>query len=274
MELLICWISQVPNVIWSAIIASLLTFLGVMWTNKGNERRQIALLEHEKEKFQSEQKLALKKEVFLNLASSFADVLGIIPKLINLNFSEKDINERISDHSGIVAKSYLAAKENSVAEILNYSSETAETFLNLMKERNILIDHKNAIDIYQKMVDTANAEKNRILSMMKEFNLQGRNDKQTFDYLEHSYKYQEDIVINSTKSIQEQESILKPLHIKYAKKCIEEHGRLLSLLPPMTIALRNELENDGDSKVFIAALNTNVSRMNTAFSKLFDNAED
>ncbi len=107
MELLNNWISQVPNVIWSAVIASFLTFLGVMWTNKGNERRQIALLEHEKDKFQAEQKLSLKKEVFLNLASSFADVLGIVPKLMNLNFSEKDIDEQIGNHSGIVAKSYL-----------------------------------------------------------------------------------------------------------------------------------------------------------------------
>lgn len=274
MELLICWISQIPNVIWSAIIASLLTFLGVMWTNKGNERRQIALLEHEKEKFQLEQKLALKKEVFLNLASSFADVLGIIPKLMDLNFSEKDINEQLSDHSGIIAKSYLAAKENSVAEILNYSSETTETFLNLMKERNILMDHKKAIEIYQEMVDSANTEKNRILSMMKEFNLQGRNDKHTFDYLDESYKLQEDIIKSSNENIKEQKSILKPLHINYSKKCIEEHGRLLSLLPPMTIALRNELDNDGDSEVFIDALNGNISRMNAAFNKLFDNVED
>ena len=271
MELINCWISQVPNVIWSAVIASFLTFLGVMWTNKGNERRQIALLEHEKDKFQAEQKLSLKKEVFLNLASSFADVLGIVPKLMNLSFSEKDIDEQIGNHSGIVAKSYLVAKENTISEILMYSSETSEAFLNLMKDRAILIDHKNAIEIYQNMVDSANTEKNRILSMMKEFNLQSRTDKNTFDYLDNSYKLQEDIVKRSTKSIEEQELILKPLHVKYMKKCMEEHSRLLSLLPPMTIALRNELDNEGDSKIFINALNDNISRMQTAFSKLFDN---
>lgn len=270
METIINWFSQVPNVIWSAIIASILTFLGVMWTNKGTERRQISLLNHEKEKFQSEQKLALKKEVFLNLASSFADVLGVIPKLMNLDYSEKDINAQISDHSGVVAKSYLAAKENSVAEILNYSSETAETFLNLMKERRILLDHKNAIEIYRTMINSANAEKNRLLSMMKEFNLQGRSDKPTFDYLNNSYKLEEDIVKRNTKSIEEQESILKPLHINYAKNCIIEHSRLLSLLPPMIIALRNELDNDGDSEIFIDALNSNISRMNIAFRKLFE----
>ena len=104
MELLIIWIAKVPNVIWSAVIASCLTIFGVFLTNRGNERRQEAVLEYEKEKFKSAQKLALKKEVFLNFASSFADVLGVI-KLMNLDFSQKEIHREMESHGGIVAKS-------------------------------------------------------------------------------------------------------------------------------------------------------------------------
>lgn len=270
MDAIVCWFSNVPNVIWSAVIASLLTFFGVYLTNKGNERRQDAILKHEKEKFQAEQKLALKKEVFLNVASSFSDILGIFPKLINLDFSDKDINEQSATHGGIVAKSYLAAKEDSVAEILNYSAETAESLLLLLKDRAQLLDHKKAIEIYQETINSADTEKNRILAMMKEFNLQGRKDKGTFDYLDKSYETQENIVKTSSVSLEEQKTILKPLHLKFARKCIEEHGRLLSLLPPMTIALRNELDNDGDSEIFVNALNANIARMNTAFSRVFD----
>ncbi len=273
MEILICWISKVPNVIWSGIIASCLTFFGVYLTNKGNAKRQTSLLLHEKEKFQSEQKLALKKEVFLNVASSFADVLGVIPKLMNLEMSEKYINKKIEGHSGIVAKSYLAAKEDSVAEILNYSAEIGDSLITLLKERMILLDHKKAIEIYQSTITTANAEKNRILSMMKEFNFQGRKDQNTFDYLNKSYGTQESIVVSSTEDMGKQIAILGPLNINYARKCIKEHGRLLSLLPPMTIALRKELDNDGDSDVFVTALNNNISRMNKSFGGLFSEAE-
>lgn len=273
MEILICWISKIPNVVWSAVIASCLTFLGVLWTNKGNERRQMAMLEHENQKFQAEQKLALKKEVFLNVASSFADVLGIIPKLMNLDFSQAEINEQMGDHSGIVAKSYLAAKESSVAEILKYSADTAEVLLELMKIRAILLDQKNAIEIYQSTISSANAEKNRILLLIKEFNQQGRNDKSVFDYLNKSYDIQDSIVKENSNSKEKQEVILKHLNIEFSKKCISEHGRLLSLLPPMTIALRTELGNNGESEVFVRALNENISRMNSAFDRLFEQAE-
>jgi|TARA_R110002050_G_scaffold255376_1_gene394068 predicted transcriptional regulator len=271
MDMIICWISKVPNVVWSAIIASLLTFLGVLWTNKGNEKRQTAVLEHEKQKYQSAQELALKKEVFLNVASSFADVLGVIPKLMNLEFTQKEIESKMEDHSGIVAKSYLAAKEATVAEILNYSSETAESLISLLQNRAMVLDHKKAIEIYQSIIDTANSEKDRIVSIMKEFNLQGKVDTSIFDYLNNNYELQENIIQENTKSKEEQERILEPLHVEFAKKCISEHGRLLSLLPPMTIALRKELNNDGDSQVFVEALNNNIQRMKIAFDGIFIN---
>ena len=273
METIVEFISKVPNVIWSAIIASCLTFLGVLLTNKGNEKRQAALLEHEKQKYQSEQKLALKKEVFLNVARSFADILGLFPKLMNLDFTQKDIETQMADHSGIIAKAYLVAKEDSVAAVLNYSAETAEAFIKLMKERAIVLDHKNAIEIYRSTISTANYEKDRIISMMKELNLQGHNNQATFDYLNKSYEIQEGIVNRSKASLEEQESILKPLYMDFAKKCMNEHSRLLSLLPPMTIALRAELENDQNSQTFVDALNDNIKRMNVAFDSLFESEE-
>ena len=91
MDYIICYLGKVPNVMWSAIIASLLTIFGVWLTNRGNNKRQIHLLNHEKERFLLEQKMALKKEVFLNMASSFANVLDIIPNLSNLDFSQKQL---------------------------------------------------------------------------------------------------------------------------------------------------------------------------------------
>ncbi|MBA6234060.1 MULTISPECIES: chromosome partitioning protein ParA [unclassified Colwellia] len=272
MELIIELFSKVPNVMWSAITASFLTFLGVFLTNRGNENRQIALLEHEKQKYISEQKLALKKEVFLDVARSFADVLGIIPKLMNLDFTQKDIETRMADHSGIVAKCYLAAKESSVAAILNYSAETAEVFIKLMKKRAVVLDHKKAIETYQLAINSAKNEKDRIISIMKELNLQGHNTQVDFDYLNKRYDTQDVIVKRSTDSQEELESSLGTLHFEFSKECISNHSRLLSLLPAMTVALRGELENDQNSQVFIDALNNNIQRMNVAFESIFEDS--
>ena len=167
----------------------------------------------------------------------------------------------------------MAAKESSVAEILKYSAETAEVFLHLIKSRAVLLDHKKAIEIYQETIGFANAEKNRILSMMKEFNLQGRSDQATFKYLNKTYDTQENIVKYNSKYLEKEKLTLEPLHTEFSKKCISEHSCLLSLIPPMTIALRRELENDGDSEIFVNALNENIARMNNAYDKLFAEIE-
>lgn len=268
MDILINWVSKIPDVVWSAVIASFLTFLGVLWTNKGNEKRQMALLKHEEQKFKIEQASSLKKDVFLAVAGSFAKVLGVIPKLMNLNFTEKDMNEELSDHSAIVAKTYLSASESTVYEILKYSSEVTEAYLSLLKPRAILLDHKKAIEIYQEIIDQANAEKNRIVSIMKELNLQGRRDENAFDFLNRSYETQEDIIKVNHTAQAEQKEILKELYGEFCKNCISIHGQLLLQLPPMTIAIRRELDNDKDSQIFQEAINKSVKRMKKSFEQL------
>ncbi|RXK80158.1 hypothetical protein EST62_12930 [Chlorobaculum sp. 24CR] len=55
----------------------------------------------------------------------------------------------------------------------------------------------------------------------------------------------------------EQNEILKRLYKEFCENCISVHGKLLLQLPPMTIAIRRELDNDNDSKIFEEALYVN-----------------
>jgi hypothetical protein len=270
MESIIELFSKVSDVIWSAIIASCITIFGVYLTNKYHERRQTTLLAHEKQKYQSEQKFTLKKEVFLDVARSFADVLEIIPNLTNLEFTQKDIEMKMADHGGIVAKSCLVAKESSVAAILSYSTETTEVFIKLMKEREVVLGHQKTIEIYQSTINSAENEKDRITSRMKELNHQSHNNQSTFDRLNKKYDVQESIVKHNTRDLKKQESTFGSSYPQFTKECIDDYGKLLLLLPPMAIALRGELGNNQDSKVFIEALNNNVQRMKVVLDSLFE----
>ena len=263
-------ITKVPNVVWSGVIASFLTFLGVLWTNKGHEKRQVTLLDHETEKYKADQKLSLKKEVFLEVANSFGNVLTIIPKLSDLEFSQKDIEQRLSGHAGIVAKSYLVAEESSVEEIIRFSGDMAEVLLELIPVRNSLLSHKLASEIYQKTIDTAREEKRQISLIMRDFNLKGEVDPATAEYLRGHYRLQDEIIDTNSKSKAKQLKILGPESLRFSKKCIAEQSKLSALVAPMTIALRNELENNGDSQVFTNALNQSISRMDIAFKKLYE----
>ncbi|MEH6347767.1 MAG: hypothetical protein V7785_21915 [Bermanella sp.] len=263
----------IPSVVWSGIIAavigSCLTLLGVFLNNRGHAKRQIALLKHEREKHQADQKSALKTAILLDVAGSFAEVLGVIPKLGDLDFTQKDIDEKIKDNSSIIAKSYLAAEEKTVDEILKFSTEISIVLVQLLTSRFAILDHQEAIKIYKNSLSLANEEKDRLLSLIKEFNFQGRTDEAQLKYLNDSYEHQQTDSISCIKSISKQKAILKPLHQEFYRKCLSEHARLTSLLVPMAVALRSELGNNGNSVAFSAALNDSLSRIKPVFDTLF-----
>lgn len=268
LEAIICYVAKIPDVVWSAVIASFLTFLGVLWSNRGHAQRQRDILVHESEKFKYEQNIALKKEVFLEAAASFSRVLAIFPRLADLNISDKEISEVVSNHGPVVSKTYLVAKEETVSKVLEFSNDVSEAYLSLVKPRAILLDSKAAIEIYEGMINKAENEKERLVSIMKEFNLQGRTDQQTFDFLQSSYETQDKLVTDTSEAIEQQRAEMALLHKEFFKNCISEYARLSVSIAPMTIAVRQELDNDGDSQVFVDAINESMSRMESAFDNL------
>jgi hypothetical protein len=73
-----------------------------------------------------------------------------------------------------------------------------------------------------------------------------------------------------SRDLKKQESTFGSSYPQFTKECIDDYGKLLLLLPPMAIALRGELGNNQDSKVFIEALNNNVQRMKVVLDSLFE----
>ncbi|MCZ0925368.1 hypothetical protein [Vibrio diabolicus] len=106
--------------------------------------------------------------------------------------------------------------------------------------------------------------------MFKELNFQNNKDSSLYDYLNGSYELNDKISCENNELKSEQELILRKLHIEFTRKCLQEHSRLLSSLPKMTIALREELESDENPAIFIAALNRNIERMSGAYDELLD----
>lgn len=270
MDLLVQLILKIPNVIWSAIIASCLTFFGVLLTNRGNEKRQAAQLKHEEFKYQSQQKFELKKEVYLNAAQSFYKVLSVIPKLSDLSFEHEYISSIMNDHQEIIAKVYLVAKEDSVATIMNYSADLIESLLVSMKQRMVLLDQNSAVDVYRTALIESNKEKDRLVAMVQELQVSGRRDNDALKYLSERFQSQVNITQKHQSSLDAQIQKLAPQQKIFFVDCMKEHARLLSLISPVILALRSELELDEDSKLFIDAFNADIKRMSKAFEKAFD----
>jgi hypothetical protein len=75
-----------------------------------------------------------------------------------------------------------------------------------MKEREVVLGHQKTIEIYQSTINSAENEKDRIISRIKELNHQGHNNQSTFDRLNKKYDVQESIVKHNTRDLKKQES--------------------------------------------------------------------
>lgn len=269
----VSWFKGLPDILVGAmvgaVVSSIVGFLGAFWTNKGYEKRQNILLEHEKEKYKFEKRMTLKKEVFLEVAEYFSAALRIIIKILDLNYPQKEIEDLLNKHVGSIAKSYLAASEETVKEIINFSADVAQTMASLMRDRMEALDHKKAIEIYESMIETSRNELERISEPLISIKA---NDKEHIQFLDQQFKHHEKIIQNSSASKAEEEDLLRNLHIQFARKCFSEHGRLLSEMSPMVMAMRLELETDKNHQVFVAALDSNIEKMNIFYESYISNS--
>lgn len=265
MEYIECLLSKVPDVIWAAIIASILTFLGVLLTNKGNQKSLSMQLEHDKDKFVYEQEVSLKKEVFLEAASTFSQSLSAITKLANLGISMETINNELASHSPSAAKLYVTAKQETVKNAIEFSSELSATYLKLIKERAGLDDSKNAISIYQGYIDNSASEQQRILMIMKELNLHGVGDEKKWDYLNKSHKSETDNIDVNQKKIDDLNKSISPKHIEFSRKCISESARLTMLVTPLITSIRAELHTSEEKDELDEVFKTSMTKMQNTY---------
>ncbi|NWF37539.1 chromosome partitioning protein ParA [Mariprofundus sp. NF] len=265
MEGVISILSGVPDVIWAAIIASFLTFIGVLLTNRGSQQSLAMQLNHDKEKFIYDQDIALKKEVFLEAAEKFSLSLATIPKMVNLEITIESISHDIGVHGPSAAKLYIIAKEETVAKAIEFSNELSESFLSLFKTRAELMDSKEAISIYEEIIKGSETEQQRILSIMKELNLHGHSDSSKWDYLNNSFDTESKNIEEKKKTIDSLKSEMDPKHIQFSKRCLNEYARLSVLLSPMIIAVRSELHTTENTDEFTSIIRESMIRMQHSY---------
>jgi hypothetical protein len=256
-------ISLVPSVVWSAIIAAFLTFLGIRWINRYRNQKQSQQPSPAREecKFQSEQNIAFKKEAYFEMAAIFSRTIGTFRKLTSLDFSDKEPGEYAIDPEEAIAKALLIADADTVSKLLEFTFELNQAFILLIKQREILLDHNKSIDTDREMIADANREKDRLITILKESNMQGQGDIYTLTSIEDSYKSQDEIIATARNNIDEREAIFKTRYREFIKDCWSAYSRFNISMAPIIIAVRNELDSDIDANEFEEIIQKSMSRI-------------
>jgi len=116
MDYIICLLKNIPDVIWSAVIASLLTLSGVLLTSFGNTKRLKSQLLHDSQQRDKERDLSLRKQVYLDTMEAIANAQNILLSLLNIDFSEIELSSRFSETFLSINKCYVIASNPNVVK--------------------------------------------------------------------------------------------------------------------------------------------------------------
>lgn len=271
------FIKIIPDVVWAAVLASLLTLEGVLLTNRGNNNRLLEQLRHDKDQRDREREMGLRRDVYLKAAESVSKAMSAIARTSNLDITEDELGNDLSESSASFSKIHIIGKYKTVQAVSQFSSELAAVYLLLLTKRVPLLKKKNKISIIDGLIEKSSREREKIIEMMKEQNLQGPAEKRVFDLLNNNFEFEgkrlDDWFV-------QRDSLNKELlsdRIDFLRECASVYANLSKLLVPVMVTIREELDMTIDETKYRQMMEGETTKQNKVlddFLKAIKNLPD
>lgn len=185
-------LQSIPDVIWSGIIASILTLSGVLISNRSNTTRLQTQLTHDRQEKIKERTLSLRREVYLKTVEELVKLNAYLASLPQQDIGKGNLGEGFVGFQTASARLQLVAEPRTALLALRLSGTYSELFLELMHHLMVLGEAKSDIQIADDLYTKANNEAQRILSAMTQLNETGEPDQQAFDALQRSFQFSQE----------------------------------------------------------------------------------
>jgi len=235
-------IQKIPATFWGVIVGSFFTITGVILTNRSNTSRLRIQLDHDRKIKKQERELNLRKEIYLAAAEAISVGLGVIGRIGNLGISYDELMKSFADKSPSIAKVNVIANNDTIKALAAFMEELTSGLLRLSHERLKLSSVQQRISFIQKEIDKASDERDRMIRLMKEYNLEGSNDKQRWAIIEKNSEFERKRIEGLSNEKSKLELELFPSQMGLARECQSESAVLSNLLTPLIGCIRAELE--------------------------------
>lgn len=265
---LIAFLQSIPDVIWSAVIASILTLSGVLISNRSNTDRLKLQLQHDANEKAKERTATLRREVYLRTAEELVKANAHLASLPQLDLTKANLADGLQGFSSAAARLQLVAEPKTALLVGQLSSEYGELVFKLMthlipvgKSR---VDIQIADDLYTK----AQAEVSRVLSEMSKINESGKPDPQVFEALDLSFKFQQ----SQTKKYADDRNAawtnFNHQNLSFQRYFLTQLKDIGSKQIPVMIEIRRDLGLTGDLAEVEAHMRNHWLRMEAHFDTL------
>lgn len=264
---LIHLLEAIPASFWGVVFGSLLSLGGITLTNRASDRRLSAQFEHERIQKTKEREMALRKEVFLAAAEAVAAGMNAVSRFGNLDLPNEQITGDYIEKSPAIAKVHVIAKPETIQSMVSFTGELGALFLRLFAKRFELMSKKNAIALIDSQVADFGKERDRVLEMIKQHNIEGIVDDRRWNVLQGNFEFEQRRINEELARRAEVVGSLQPKHLEFMRECVHHSAELSKHLVPVLSAVRAELELPFDGQSYHELINDSIARQQLAIDE-------
>ena len=269
----LAWLEVIPAAFWGIVVGSFFTLGGVFLTNRANDRRLKAQLDHDRILKNRERELSLRKDIYLAATEAVAAGLSATARFADLSIPHDKLIERYIEKSSAIAKVHVIAREDTIKALANLISELGATYLRLIVKRYPLIAQRQRLELILGQVNSFGKERDRMLELIKQFNIDGTNDKRRWEVIQNAFDFEQNRI---AKALEEHKAISEDLRVKqlqYLRECFSENTKLNHLMVPALVAIRGELELPVDETTYRQVMEENLRKQEESLVDFLQNSD-
>jgi len=260
-------LEKIPATFWGVVVGSFLSLGGVVASNRANDRRLRQQLAHDRELKNRERELSLRKDIYLAAAEAIATGINSLGAFANLDIPNDKLTAAYIDKSPSIAKVHVIAQKDTARAVVKLVGELATAYLHLFARRFPLLAEKQRIAFIKEQINAFGRERDRMLELMKQYNISGEKDPRKWDILDKNFKFEEKRIDDAIKEHDGLTSGMNSKQIELMTECINETTKLSRLIAPVLAAVRNELEMPLDEASYVAVIEESILQQKSAFSE-------
>lgn len=234
-------IRAVPDVIWSAIVASGITLFGVMLSNRSNTSRLVLQLNHDASEKSKEKISNLRHEVYLKVIEDIEITNIHIGNLASRDLTNLNLTSELQAIAASIAKLKLVAEPETSRLAGELSAEFGVLFFKLLPRLTAVQDARTDIEINNSMYESSSSEASRVMREMIKFNEEGRQEAIIFQGLESAHAYFSDQAQQHARSRAIAYNALNGRLHEFNKMLLPEMKELSKVQLKLMVAIRKDL---------------------------------
>ena len=243
-------ISAVPDVIWSAVVASVLTLSGVLIANRSTTARFRLQLKYDAEEKARERKAILRREVYLQAAEESVKASNRLGSLPQADLSKTNLADECQGFFIAAAKVQLVSEPKTASVAGELATMYGELILKVLAKIMPLQSLRSDIAIRDAHYNRTQSEISRILAAMTQFNESKQSDANVFQALNRSFEFHQGQAVTfatERAALWEQHN---SLHFAFVRYLLIEMKQLGQHQVQVMVEIRRELELDTNAAHF------------------------